>query len=262
MNGMVKTRRRNGGGSSKKELLWKWMGRVTSLVWKCFLAGGGAYHGFHWNLPVSYKHNLVLDIDHTAGFTALTEPDDQKLQDYCTQYGQQYVHMLFQDTDPKTNQTINDHYYFFPRPYLWVVGCFQRMGYLNVHFISDATHDYVAQVMTLFQQVGVTPSSPFIARETNPDCNRKKDLEFVKKWLFQHHGVSYTGSFLLVDDKASRQVPGQPFYHIPPITHGHDKEILKLLLYVYFRCVWHDVQVLLSCVLGISSRFCAVKKDF
>jgi hypothetical protein len=221
---------------------------LCSRIGKSVITAGILYHSFHFVLPSQYKHNLVLDIDHTTGFTAFTEPNDHTLQQTVQNFGNQYTHMVFTEINPRTKEKIQDQYFFFPRRHLWIIGLFQKIGFFNIHFFSDATSDYVEHVMALYQQVGITPTFPFVARENNPDYKiHKKDLLFLKQRILQQQRIDLQGSFTLVDDKSNRQVLGQSFYHIPPIKgNQNDNELLKMLFVVYGKCVVHDIHKLCS----------------
>lgn len=156
--------------------------------------------------------------------------------------------MKFIDVNPDDNTKVTvEHYHFFPRRHLWLIGLLQRIGLINVHFYSDATTEYVEQVMDLYNTIGVKPTfGSFIAREDNPDytTTRKKDLHVLKQSVAQKHNVDLQGFMMLVDDKKSKQVDGQAFYHIPKIddNNPNDLEIVKMLFCMYSRSVAHDLR--------------------
>lgn len=225
---------------------------MFSRIFKSMIATSISYHGYHYLLPVSKKHNLVLDLDHTIGYSAFEEvPDESSLQSTVREFGNTYSHMTFVDIHPETKVSEVSHYFFFPRRHLWLIGFLQQIGYLNVHFYSDAQSDYVEHIMDLCKQCGLPPTFPFVSREINPDYPKKKDLHVTKNVVYQHQGIELEGSMTLVDDKKSRHVEGQGFYHIPAIkNHKNDHELLKMLFSVYVDCVVYDLKLIQKVIMS------------
>lgn len=212
---------------------------------KVAIAGWMTYHLYHHSLPIAKKHTLVLDIDDTTGKSLFNDPKHRQFPDKIAEFGTEYTHMHFEDYDEKTKSVEVEDFFFFPRRHLWMVGLLQKMGYINVCIFSDASGDYVEKVASLYQTLGVTQTFTPLARENNPDFagSKKKNLNVLRSYVHQNHGIELKGSMILVDDKASKRVDGQDFYLIPKIDNNkNDNELLKMLAIVYMRCVSLDIQ--------------------
>lgn len=140
-------------------------------------------------------------------------------------------------------------YYFFPRKYVWLIGIFQKIGFFNIHFYSDANFEYIRRILEFYHhQMGIQSRFGFISREQNPNYEKhKKDLETIRQYVKKELNVELEGSIILVDDKKDRSVNGQDIYDISKMKNNRiDYGIIKMLIYIYCRCVYLDCKKLIT----------------